>query len=66
MIRRIAIVLTGLVTAGFFAVGTATAAPTDSGPQPQEASQEKAGLDSTGNVLGSLIGGIKETLGQGL
>ncbi|MFE9927026.1 hypothetical protein ACFYQA_37505 [Streptomyces sp. NPDC005774] len=64
MMRHIAIVLTGLVTAGFFAMGTAAAAPTDSGPQ--EAPQEKAALGSPGDLLSGLLGGVKQTLGQGL
>ncbi|MEF9905177.1 hypothetical protein [Streptomyces sp. P9-A2] len=64
MMRRLAIVLTGLVTAGFLAVGTAAAAPTDSGPQ--EAPQGKAALGSPNDLLGGLLGGVKQTLGQGL
>ncbi|WP_211273325.1 hypothetical protein, partial [Streptomyces hirsutus] len=64
MIRRTAIVLAGLVTAGLFAMGTAVAAPMDSAPQ--ESSQGNAGLGPAGGVLGSLVGGVKQTLGQGL
>lgn len=68
MIRRTAVVLVGLATAGFFTVGTAVAAPTDSGPQgtSQGSSQGNASPAPAGNVLGSLLGGVKQTLGQGL
>ncbi|WP_405781031.1 hypothetical protein [Streptomyces sp. NBC_00859] len=64
MIRRAAIVLTGLAVAGLLATGSAAAAPADGGHRLTE--KEKAGLHFAGDVLGSLFGGANQSLGRGL
>lgn len=64
MLRRIAVVLTGLAAAGFLATGAASAAPAHD-PHPLTA-KEKAGLRLAGDMLGSLFGGVEQTLGRGL
>ncbi|MER6049529.1 hypothetical protein K2224_29650 (plasmid) [Streptomyces sp. BHT-5-2] len=65
MLRRLTVVLAGLVTAGFLATGAAAAAPADHhhGHRPQRESRhrltprEREGLRIAGHVLDVLFGG---------
>lgn len=56
MIRRLAIVLTGVVAAAALATASATAAPAD-GPHPDTLTpKEQAGLHFAGTLVGGLLG----------
>ncbi|MCK7621564.1 hypothetical protein MUU72_00160 [Streptomyces sp. RS10V-4] len=62
MLRRIAVVLTGLAAAGFLAAGPAAAAPADHhrghhSHQHRLTPKERAGLRIAGHVLDVLFGG---------
>ncbi|MFF8784582.1 hypothetical protein [Streptomyces sp. NPDC015125] len=63
MLRRLAVVLAGLLVSGFLATGVAAAAPAD--PHPQRGwyrdhpltPRERAGLRFAGQILDGLFGG---------
>ncbi|MFD7103409.1 hypothetical protein [Streptomyces celluloflavus] len=54
MLRRLAVILTGLLAAAFLATGAAAAAPADDADLTP---RERAGLHFAGDLLGALFGG---------
>ncbi|MCR8578617.1 MULTISPECIES: hypothetical protein [Streptomyces] len=56
MLRRISVVLTGLLVTGFLATGAAAAAPVDGRHQDRLTAKERQGLRIAGDVLDVLFG----------